>query len=577
MGRCISCEKPNSAAEEFCKKAIFVDTAYSKRNLCRCHSLCSIEVACHAARCNNQPIRQQQALYFWRLSGPHILLLFVGGLLSIMSEQPKEPPKDNVSAEEYAYVRLSYSPDPAEEEAYLAYQECLLENMEREAAKNPTEADRRFALMLQGTAGGIANLNYKTPSPNIRDSASAFVPLTQPPAPNPYVSRRSGAVAPNQLHGIFNPYGTLSDHMTNGRRSAPPMLPSPPSNVKNTASLKLPPKPPKNSTNGNLNARKPAAAKNKKNSAGVAVVGQGAGGGSMHYRDEELHDLMDIMEDVLPIGKYEKERVAERYNANHPLRPREYPNLMSQFNKFASKKPPTGDPNCPPLVRRAKQITRKIKDKAGVACFNEEEQEEDLLVYKESSNKKRTSAVVGSNQDDPKPSAAVRSKKSRKEETTKSLIEIFLANEMASSKKEEMLERRRHEERQQLLQLGIGVLHSFASAFTGAPLPVDSSLLAPARLTPSDSDSYSSSSCSEVSFDIADYAKKSVKTKSFNQKLEEWKKAREKKKKMRKNKKKKSRSDAMITMLDSSDEEELDTGDKSNSNGGDKTTETACV
>jgi hypothetical protein len=115
----------------------------------------------------------------------------------------------------------------------------------------------------------------------------------------------------------------------------------------------------------------------------------GAGGGRMHYRDDELNDLMDIMELVLPNGKYEKEKVAERYNEIHSDRPREYQNLMTQFNKFASKKPPTGYPECPPLVRRAKQIVEKIKKKAGIACFTEED---DDVVPMEAGTK---NAVVG--------------------------------------------------------------------------------------------------------------------------------------------------------------------------------------
>jgi hypothetical protein len=130
---------------------------------------------------------------------------------------------------------------------------------------------------------------------------------------------------------------------------------------------------------------------------------------------------------------------------------------------------------------------------------------------------------------------------------------------MASSRREEMLERHRHEERQQLMQLGIGVLHSFASAFTGTPLPLDPSILlpasAPSRLTP-ESDNGSSSG-SEISFDMGG-------GKTFAQKQEEWKKKCETHiRKKKKEQKRKARRDAPdITFLDS-DEEDRDDDDDS--------------
>jgi hypothetical protein len=186
------------------------------------------------------------------------------------------------------------------------------------------------------------------------------------------------------MHGLFNPY--TSD--VSGRRTAPPMLPSPVSENRliNRSTgvvgdaLKRPPRIMTIATSAvNARAKAGAAAKNK------APNNQGAGGGKMHYRDDELNDLMDIMEELLPIGKYEKEKVAERYNMMHPTRPREYPNLMTQFNKFASKKPPTGNPDCPPLVRRAKRILKKIRNKAGIACLTEQDED---VVLEENARKK---------------------------------------------------------------------------------------------------------------------------------------------------------------------------------------------
>jgi hypothetical protein len=46
-------------------------------------------------------------------------------------------------------------------------------------------------------------------------------------------------------------------------------------------------------------------------------------------------------------------------------------NLRNRFTGYANKKPPTGDPDCPPLVRRAKQITEAIKQKAGMKIMQD--------------------------------------------------------------------------------------------------------------------------------------------------------------------------------------------------------------
>jgi hypothetical protein len=128
-------------------------------------------------------------------------------------------------------VRLSYSPDPAEKEAYLAYQECMIEMEERDTAKNPKNGqDVGFV----SSSLKFDKLNFKTPSPNTYESA--FAPITQPPVMRGIslyssfgsAESRGTAVAPGQMHAIFNPYANAS-----GRRSAPPMLPSPPSDNSN--------------------------------------------------------------------------------------------------------------------------------------------------------------------------------------------------------------------------------------------------------------------------------------------------------------------------------------------------------
>jgi hypothetical protein len=67
-----------------------------------------------------------------------------------------------ISEEKYEYVRLSYSPDSDEQAAYMAYQECMVEQLEKRNAENPTEADTSFAEFLAGCGrldGGAENIN----------------------------------------------------------------------------------------------------------------------------------------------------------------------------------------------------------------------------------------------------------------------------------------------------------------------------------------------------------------------------------------------------------------------------------
>jgi hypothetical protein len=109
--------------------------------------------------------------------------------------------------------------------------------MEQRTCENPLEKGKQFHAMLKECGTGVNMVNFKTPSPNTCDSA--FMPLTQPPPPIPPatqvpfsagISSGGRSVVPQaQMHQIFNPYGTLLDYVS-GRKSAPPMLPSPPSN-----------------------------------------------------------------------------------------------------------------------------------------------------------------------------------------------------------------------------------------------------------------------------------------------------------------------------------------------------------
>jgi hypothetical protein len=50
---------------------------------------------------------------------------------------------------------------------------------------------------------------------------------------------------------------------------------------------------------------------------------------------------MGLCEEILPMGKYEWERVTERYNRMYPRRQRKMVNLHYQLNTLSKQKPPT--------------------------------------------------------------------------------------------------------------------------------------------------------------------------------------------------------------------------------------------
>lgn len=109
------------------------------------------------------------------------------------------------------------------------------------------------------------------------------------------------------------------------------------------------------------------------NNSNANTGGFSKGGGSTRCTEEELQALMDHMEDVLPIGKHEWERLTERCNSDNRVpnnRHRGLDNLRKQHNNHAKKKAPTGDPDCPPMVHRAKQILELVRQKAGSATMN---------------------------------------------------------------------------------------------------------------------------------------------------------------------------------------------------------------
>jgi len=74
----------------------------------------------------------------------------------------------------------------------------------------------------------------------------------------------------------------------------------------------------------------------------------------------EIEHLLETIEDVIPIGNPDWERIGQEHSARYPTKERTSESLKRKFQELARKKNPTGDPNCPPYIRDAKRIFHKI-------------------------------------------------------------------------------------------------------------------------------------------------------------------------------------------------------------------------
>ena len=90
--------------------------------------------------------------------------------------------------------------------------------------------------------------------------------------------------------------------------------------------------------------------------------------------------LLDLFEEILPIGSDMWENVTTKFNAwaknnGRPLRDKA--SLIQKFNKLSKHKKPTGDPDCPPDVKRAKRALRRAEQNADVVEMGGDDDEED--------------------------------------------------------------------------------------------------------------------------------------------------------------------------------------------------------
>ena len=83
----------------------------------------------------------------------------------------------------------------------------------------------------------------------------------------------------------------------------------------------------------------------------------------MNFSAQELDCFLDAVEEVMPLSATHWEAVAATHLARYPDTGRNVSSLKRKFKELHIKRVSTGDPHCPPAVRRAKRIKRAIVER----------------------------------------------------------------------------------------------------------------------------------------------------------------------------------------------------------------------
>jgi len=87
----------------------------------------------------------------------------------------------------------------------------------------------------------------------------------------------------------------------------------------------------------------------------------------LRFTTEEKLELMSTLEQIVPVSQVDWDAVENDFNFNFPHRERTAAGLCRFFNGCAKTKAPTGDPNIPVWVRKAKDIQEAIINRSDAA------------------------------------------------------------------------------------------------------------------------------------------------------------------------------------------------------------------
>jgi len=191
---------------------------------------------------------------------------------------------------------------------------------------------------------------------------------------------------------------------------------------------------------------------------------KGRSSGARGYTEEERMNFLEILERRLPTSGSEWSLVASEHSETYGIMERNVDSIKRQYQGLLRRREPTGDPNCPPDVKKAKAIDRLLKAKQRAGDISEENggpiaalagmeiQEDNPGIFED--NGRTDTASIGTNVTGAALVQKRSSPKSRGSST--SLIETMISFQMMQAEKEEKRreeenrkeEQRRNEERQ---------------------------------------------------------------------------------------------------------------------------------
>ena len=167
----------------------------------------------------------------------------------------------------------------------------------------------------------------------------------------------------------------------------------------------------------------------------------------MNFSSTEIEALFGSIEEFLPIGSYEWDKVEKDHHEVFPELDRTKDTLKRKFKELYQKKIPTGDPSCPPEVRKAKILNRYIIEKAEVSdCENglsnesvdneeesevlDDEEEEPVAVTAPAQQRKKPKSARSTSTSAPSSASSTYSLPKLKMRPTKTCHEIHDQNPM---------------------------------------------------------------------------------------------------------------------------------------------------
>jgi hypothetical protein len=205
--------------------------------------------------------------------------------------------------------------------------------------------------------------------------------------------------------------------------------------------------------------------------------------------------LLDAIEKEVPIGQIAWQNVMNYFNARVPdNRERDERSLRNKFNALVNMKAPTGDPNIPNQVLRAKELSERIiessemidgskmSDESGEVEGTDDEEDAEEVTAEEGAEgrlSKKPAAAASTNSSITSASSCQRRNKRKDRKNAASnvgLIEAFLETEKMHLKESRRRERRREKRENKNMKMFVGLMAGAMNAVAtsnGGRAPID--------------------------------------------------------------------------------------------------------